>query len=74
MTKQDLGIDSPYNSYKFTGLPPAPIANPGVSSIRAVIHPEDNDYLYYIHDSESNIYYAETLAEHNQNIRQYLGK
>jgi UPF0755 protein len=74
LAKQDLGIDSPYNSYKFTGLPPAPIANPGVSSIRAVIHPEDNDYLYYIHDSESNIYYAETLAEHNQNIRQHLGK
>ena len=74
LTKQDLEIDSPYNSYKFIGFPPAPIANPGVSSIRAAIHPEDNDYLYYIHDSESNIHYAETLAEHNQNIRQYLGK
>ena len=74
LTKQDLEIDSPYNSYKFTGLPPAPIANPGVSSIRAVIHPEDSDYLYYIHDSEGSIHYAETLFEHNQNIRQYLRK
>ena len=74
LTKQDLEIDSPYNTYKFTGIPPGPIANPGVSSIRAVINPEDSEYLYYIHDSEGNIHYAETLSEHNQNIRQYLGK
>ncbi|MCH7729907.1 endolytic transglycosylase MltG [Patescibacteria group bacterium] len=74
LTKQDLKIDSPYNSYKFTGLPPAPIANPGVSSIRAVIFPEDSDYLYYIHDSGGNIHYAKTLEEHNENVRRYLGK
>lgn len=74
LTKQDLKIDSPYNSYKFTGLPPAPIANPGVSSIRAVIYPEDSDYLYYIHDSGGNIHYAKTLEEHNGNVRRYLGK
>lgn len=74
LTKQDLEINSPYNSYKFTGLPPAPIANPGISSIRAVIHPGDTDYLYYIHDPEGNIHYAETLSEHNANIRKYLKK
>lgn len=74
LTKQDLEIDSPYNTYKFTGIPPGPIANPGVSSIRAVINPEESEYLYYIHDPEGNIHYAETLSEHNQNIKQYLGK
>lgn len=74
LTKQDLEIDSPYNSYKFTGIPSRPIASPGLSSIRAAINPEDSEYLYYIHDPEGNIHYAETLSRHNQNVRQYLGK
>ncbi|MFV1917133.1 MAG: endolytic transglycosylase MltG [Patescibacteria group bacterium] len=74
LTKGDLEIDSPYNSYKFIGIPPGPIASPGLSSIRAVINPEDSEYLYYIHDPKGNIHYAETLSRHNQNVRQYLGK
>lgn len=73
-TRDDLKVSSNYNTYKFPGLPPAPIANPGLSSIEASVNPKDSDYLYYLHDSKGNIYYAKTLAEHNQNISKYLNK
>ena len=71
-TKQDLEIDSPFNTYKHTGLPPGPIANPGISSLRAAVSPDDNDYLYYLHDSNGNIHYARSLEEHNANVQKYL--
>jgi len=74
LTRDDLSINSPFNTYKFRGLPPAPIANPGLSSLKAAINPETNEYLYYLHDSEGKIHYAKTLAEHNENVRKYLGK
>ena len=74
MTLTDLQIDSPYNTYKYRGLPPAPIANPGLSSLKAAIDPAETDYLYYLHDSEGGIHYAETLDEHNANVKEYLGK
>ncbi len=70
----DLKINSPYNTYKFAGLPPAPIASPGLSSLKAAFAPTASDYWYYIHDSEGIIHYAKTLAEHNANIAKYLGK
>ncbi|QQS38980.1 endolytic transglycosylase MltG [Candidatus Woesebacteria bacterium] len=71
-TKDDLQIDSPYNTYKYPGLPSGPIANPGLSSLKAVIYSEDNPYFYYIHDTNGNIHYAENLAEHNLNVQKYL--
>ena len=74
LSLDDLKINSRFNTYKFTGLPPSPIANPGISSITAAFHPTANDYFYYIHDSNSQIHYAKTLEEHNANIRKYLGK
>lgn len=64
--------DSPYNTYRFVGLPPTPIANPGIASIQAAIYPEANDYFYYIHDNDGVIHYAKTLSEHNQNVAKYL--
>jgi UPF0755 protein len=70
----DLKINSSYNTYKFAGLPPAPIANPGLSSLKAAFNPATTDYLYYIHDSAGQIHYAKTLSEHNANIAKYLGK
>jgi len=74
LTLADLQIDSPYNTYKYRGLPPAPIANPGLSSLKAAINPTETDYLYYLHDSDGKIHYAITLDEHNANVRRYLGK
>jgi len=72
LTKDDLAVASPYNTYKFRGLPPTPIASPGLSSLRAAIFPEESDYLYYLHDSKGQIYHAQTLEEHNENVRKYL--
>ena len=74
LTKGDLAINSPYNTYRFRGLPPAPIASPGISSLRAAVSPEESDYLYYLHDADGGVHYAETLSEHNENVRIYLGK
>lgn len=74
LTEEDLNVNSPYNTYKFVGLPPTPIASPGTSSIKAVVYPQDSPYWFYIHDSGGQIHFAKTLDEHNSNIRTYLGK
>lgn len=68
---KDLEVDSPYNTYKHTGLPPGPIACPGWPSLQAVIEPEDTDYLYYVAKPDGSHAFARTLDEHNRNIRQY---
>lgn len=70
----DLKVNSPFNTYKFTGLPPSPIASPGLSSLTAAFNSTPNNYFYYIHDASGQIHYARTLAEHNANIAKYLGK
>lgn len=70
--REDLQIDSPFNTYKYPGLPPRPICNPGLDSLTAAYHPEPTDYFYYIHDKTGQIYYATTLEEHNRNVSQYL--
>lgn len=69
---EDKKIKSPYNTYVNLGLPPAPIANPGLSSIRAVAFPQETSYWYYLHDASGQIHYAETIEEHNVNIAAYL--
>lgn len=71
-TRADLGVNSNYNTYKFQGLPPGPIASPGLASIQAAVNPQKSDYLYYIHDSKGEIHYAKTLEEQNFNINKYL--
>jgi UPF0755 protein len=72
ITMQDLELDSPYNTRKVSGLPPAPICNPGLETIKAVAKPADSPYWYYIHDSEGKVHYATTLDEHNANVAKYL--
>ncbi len=72
LTKADIDINSPFNTYAHPGLPPSPIASPGLSSIKAAISPEESEYWYYIHDSKGKIHFARTLEEHNENIRKYL--
>lgn len=70
-TIEDKKINSPYNTYKNTGLPPFPISNPGLAAIKAALNPQDSDYYYYIHDSKGNVHFAKTLEEHNSNIKKY---
>ncbi|MFA6397283.1 MAG: endolytic transglycosylase MltG [Candidatus Paceibacterota bacterium] len=72
LTVDDLKIDSLYNTYKYKGLPPGPICNPGIKSILAAIYPESSPYLYYLHDKDGNIHYAKTFAEHKKNKSLYL--
>ncbi len=67
----DLKVDSPYNTYKYKGLPPGPIGNPSTSSLQAAMFPIKSRYLYYINGKDGLIYYAETPAEHYQNIAKY---
>lgn len=69
---EDLKIPSPYNTYLNPGLPPAPIGNPGLTSIKAVIYPTKSDYYYYISDKAGKMHYAKTLEDHNQNVSKYL--
>ncbi|MBI5156148.1 endolytic transglycosylase MltG, partial [Candidatus Peregrinibacteria bacterium] len=54
------------------GLPPGPIASPGLASVRAALHPKDSPYWYYLHDTSGVIHYAVTNDEHNSNKAQYL--
>lgn len=73
LTVDDLKIDSPYNTYKNTGLPPTPICNPGLASIQAVVEADpDIEYWYYLSDKTGKMHYAKTLEEHNRNIEKYL--
>ena len=70
--EDDKTVVSPFNTYRTTGLPPAPISNPGLSSILSVLRPTDSDYWYYLHDPQGGVHYAETIEEHNANITNYL--
>lgn len=67
----DTQIDSPYNTYQHAGLPPGPIANPGMASIEAVLHPSETDYLYFVADRRGHNHYAYTYEEHLNLVNQY---
>jgi UPF0755 protein len=69
---KDLEVDSPYNTYKVKGLPPGPIANAGVSSIKAALNPKDTEYLYFLASKEGKVYYSETLEKHNEYKEKYI--
>ncbi len=72
LTIQDLDIEGPFNTRKVAGIPPSPIANPGITAIKSVASPEQSPYYYYIHDKDGEIHFAKTNDEHNANIGKYL--
>lgn len=69
--RQDLTIDSPYNTYRHPGLPPGPIAAPGQASLEAALLPARVSYLYFVSRNDGSHVFATTLAEHNRNVRQF---
>jgi UPF0755 protein len=67
----DMHFNSPYNTYKFVGLPPGPIANPGKSALEAAMHPAQSDYYYFVADAQGHHRFARTIEEHNKNVAAY---
>ena len=67
-------VDSLYNTYRYAGLPPGPICNPGLDSIKAAIYPQQSDYWYYLSTPEGKTLFSQTLAEHNVKKVKYLNK
>ena len=74
LKRSDLAIDSPYNTYKYAGLPPTPICNAGLQALQAAAHPEDTPYLYFVASGDGDHNFAESLNEHNRNVQSWLAK
>jgi len=72
LTAAELKVDSPYNTYKYRGLPPGPIGNPGLSAIKAAIYPAQTEYFYFLSTPEGKTIFSRTLEEHNRAKAQYL--
>ena len=71
LLKKDLQIDDRYNTYKYPGLPPGPIANPGRASIEAVLNPAEHGYFYFVADGSGGHAFGKTLADHNANVAKW---
>jgi UPF0755 protein len=71
LRRADLMFDSPYNTYRYPGLPPGPIAAPGQGSLEAAANPAPIDYLYFVSRNDGSHEFARTLSEHNRNVRRY---
>lgn len=69
--KDDLSVDSPYNTYLHKGLPPGPIASPGTDSIIAALYPAEEDYLYFVSRNDGSHHFSRTLSEHNRAVKLY---
>lgn len=71
LTREGLSIDSPYNTYRYPGLPPGPIASPSRASLQAAAQPADGEYLYFVSRNDGSHAFARTLDEHNHNVYKY---
>ena len=71
LTRENLRFDSPYNTYVYPGLPPGPIAAPGAADLRAAVEPADVSHLYFVSRNDGSHVFADTLREHNRNVREY---
>jgi UPF0755 protein len=74
LTRENLQFDSPYNTYRYAGLPPGPIAAPGRASIEAASSPADVPYVYFVSRNDGSHVFSETLDEHNRNVFEYQKK
>jgi UPF0755 protein len=71
LTREDLKEPTHYNTYVIRGLPIGPIANPGLEAIKAVLFPEETDYLYFVSKNDGSHHFSKTLSEHNKAVRLY---
>jgi UPF0755 protein len=69
--KEDLSLDSPYNTYKYPGLPPGPIASPGKASLEAALAPADVTFLFFVSRNDGSHVFATTLADHDKNVQTF---
>ena len=72
LTLKELAVDSPYNTYKYPGLPPGPVCNPGLSAIEAALWPAKTNYFFFVATGKGYNDFSETIAEHNQKVAKYL--
>ncbi len=71
LRRPDLELDSPYNTYRYAGLPPGPICSPGLASLLAALEPADVPYIYFVSRNDGSHVFATTLAEHNRNVEEW---
>jgi UPF0755 protein len=73
LKREDLKVDSPYNTYLYQGLPPTPICMPGIASVHAALHPASGDVLYFVARGDGTHQFSATYSEHKEAIRKYEG-
>jgi UPF0755 protein len=71
LNRENMQIDSPYNTYRYAGLPPGPIAAPGRAALAAAAAPADVPYVYFVSRNDGSHAFATTLDEHNRNVQQF---